>query len=206
MTFCLKNEESILKTYTEKHKEIEIELHQKGITNTRIALCHAQVSAMIDAIAEHVFKDAIDLSDICDAKRYLEGMAMRRIEEIAADHPFVQQFWDAFEYLNSIRGTSFQLNHYATTDSQIAINLNEVYKVAARNYQALPEINEMRNLLKTSKRYKFIEANKTVRSSHQPADESKAIQGYGNQPSIKEDRIVKCWIFSNPYQAAGGKK
>lgn len=208
MTFCLKNEESILKTYTEKHKEIEIEMHQKGITNTRIALCHAQVSAMIDAIAEHIFKDAIDLSDICDAKRYLEDMAMRRIEEIAADHPFVQQFWDAFEYLNSIRGTSFQLNHYATTDSQIAINLNEVYKVATRNYQALPEINEMRNLLKTSKRYKFIEANKTVRSSHQPADESKAIQGYGNQPSIKEDRIVKCWIFSNPYQAkvAGGKK
>jgi hypothetical protein len=31
MTFCLKNEESILKTYTEKHKEIEIELHQKAL-------------------------------------------------------------------------------------------------------------------------------------------------------------------------------
>ncbi|RZG65360.1 toprim [Acinetobacter bouvetii] len=208
MTFCLKNEEKILKTYAEKHKEIEIEFHQKGITNTRIALCHAQVAAMIDAIAEHVFKDAIDLSDICDAKRYLEGMAMRRIEEIAADHPFVQQFWDAFEYMNSIRSASFHLNHYPATEAHIAINLNEVYKVAARNFQALPEINEMRCLLRTSKRYKFIEANKPVRTSQHPADEAKAIQGYGSQAPLKEDRIVKCWIFSNPYQvkASGGKK
>lgn len=208
MTFCLKNEEKILKTYTEMHKEIEIEFHQKGITNTRIALCHAQVSAMIDAIAEHVFKDAMDLSDICDAKRYLEGMARRRIEEIGADHPFVQQFWDAFEYMNSIRSASFHLNHYPVTEAHIAINLNEVYKVAARNFQALPEINEMRSLLRTSKRYKFIEANKPVRTSQHPADEAKAIQGYGSQAPLKEDRIVKCWIFSNPYQvkAPGGKK
>lgn len=208
MTFCLKNEEKILKTYTEMHKEIEIEFHQKGITNTRIALCHAQVSAMIDAIAEHVFKDAMDLSDICDAKRYLEGMARRRIEEIGADHPFVQQFWDAFEYMNSIRSASFHLNHYPATEAHIAINLNEVYKVAARNFQALPEINEMRSLLRTSKRYKFIEANKPVRTSQHPADEAKAIQGYGSQAPLKEDRIVKCWIFSNPYQVKvpGGKK
>ena len=208
MTFCLKNEEKILKTYAEKHKEIEIEFHQKGITNTRIALCHAQVAAMIDAIAEHVFKDAMDLSDICDAKRYLEEMARRRIEEIGADHPFVQQFWDAFEYMNSIRSASFHLNHYPATEAHIAINLNEVYKVAARNFQALPEINEMRSLLRTSKRYKFIEANKPVRTSQHPADEAKAIQGYGSQAPLKEDRIVKCWIFSNPYQVKvpGGKK
>ena len=208
MTFCLKNEEKILKTYAEKHKEIEIEFHQKGITNTRIALCHAQVAAMIDAIAEHVFKDVMDLSDICDAKRYLEEMARRRIEEIGADHPFVQQFWDAFEYMNSIRSASFHLNHYPATEAHIAINLNEVYKVAARNFQALPEINEMRCLLRTSKRYKFIEANKPVRSSQHPADDAKAIQGYGSQAPLKEDRIVKCWIFSNPYQvkAPGVKK
>lgn len=208
MTFCLKNEEKILKTYAEKHKEIEIEFHQKGITNTRIALCHAQVSAMIDAIAEHIFKDTMDLSDICDAKRYLEDMARRRIEEIGADHPFVQQFWDAFEYMNGIRSASFHLNHYPATEAHIAINLNEVYKVAARNFQALPEINEMRSLLRTSKRYKFIEANKPVRTSQHPADEAKAIQGYGSQSQLKEDRIVKCWIFSNPYQvkAPGGKK
>ncbi|ASN71607.1 hypothetical protein 2F1_6 [Uncultured Caudovirales phage clone 2F_1] len=198
MTYCLKNEEKILKTYDEKHREIEIEFHQKGITHTRIALCHAQVSAMIDAIAEHIFKDVMDLSDICDAKRYLEEMARRRVDEIAADHPMVQQFWDAFEYLNSVRTSSFHLNHYKTGDAHIAINLNEIYKVAARNFQALPEINEMRNLLRTSKRYKFIEANKPVRTSKHPADEVNNLSpGYGDKPP-KEDRILKCWIFTNP--------
>lgn len=199
MTHCLKHESKILQTYEENMKIAEAEYHSNGITHTRIALCHAQISAMIDALAEHVFEGVIDLSDICDAKRYLEGMARRRVDEIACDHVYVQQFWDAYEYLNSIRSSSFCLNHFKPTDAHIAINLNEIYKVAARNFQTLPDINEMRNLLRTSKRYKFIEANKPVRTSSSPADEMKSI-GYAAESPLKEDRIVKCWIFSNPNQ------
>lgn len=130
----------------------------------------------------------------------LENMARRRVDEIGLDHIFVQQFWDAFEYLNSIRTSHFHLNHYEPTDANIAINLNEIYKVAARNFQPLPDVNEMRTLLRTSKRYKFVEANKPVRSSKYPADEVKKVTDYTEDNPLQSERIVKCWIFTNPHQ------
>ena len=108
---------------------------------------------------------------------------MRRIEEIAADHPFVQQFWDAFEYLNSIRGTSFQLNHYATTDSQIAINLNEFAAKAAHHSQKLADLNILRQMLRDSRRYKCRDANRSVNSAIRCS------------PTDLRSATVKCWVF-----------
>lgn len=193
MTHCLKNEEKILKTFFEKFAEIEKDLHQKGITHTRIALCHAQVSAMIEAIAKHVLQDVIDLEEIIDSQTMLENMGKKRMEDLNDDHIFVKQFWDAYEYIDSTLKGSFKLNHYGKNDEFIAINLNEVYKLAARNYQSMPDINEMRTLLKSSRKYKFKEMNKAVRSDCFPADEVARVK-------VKlGERIVKCWIFSNPY-------
>ena len=148
---------------------------------------------MIDALSEHVLKGVIDLDEICDAKRILETMARERIEQLGSDHPQVQQFWDAFEYMNVSRNASFSLNHHDQDAQSIAINLNEVYKVAARNYQSLPDINEMRNLLRSSRRYKFIDMNKPVKSKNFPADDVK------NATSDIRERVVKCWLFTNPY-------
>ncbi len=193
MTHCLKSEEKILQTYAERIRELEEEFHRNGITHTRIALCHAQVSAMIDALEQHVLNGVIDLDEICDAKRILEEMARERMEQLGNDHPHVQQFWDAYEYLNISRSATFNLNHHDANAQSIAINLNEVYKVAARNYQSLPDITEMRALLRSSRRYKFIEMNKPVKSKNFPADDVKNVES-----PIKE-RVVKCWIFSNPY-------
>jgi adenosine/AMP kinase len=115
-------------------KKIEADFHAKGITHVRIALCHAQVSAMINAIAENVLEKEISATEIQNAKNMLENMARKRVDEIGMDHIFVQQFWDAYEYLNGIRNMHFHLNHYDATEAHIAINLNEVYKVAARNF------------------------------------------------------------------------
>jgi len=200
MTYCLKNENRILETYKNNLKKIEAEFHTKGITHVRIALCHAQVSAMIDALAEHVFPNQISATEIQNAKTMLENMARKRVDEIGQDHIFVQQFWDAYEYLNGIRNVHFHLNHYDATEANISINLNEVYKVAARNFQALPDVNEMRNLLRTSKRYKFVEANKPVRSNKFPADDAKNLGDHTNENPIQSERIIKCWIFTNPNQ------
>ncbi|WAU72978.1 MULTISPECIES: toprim domain-containing protein [unclassified Acinetobacter] len=196
MTHCLKQEDNILKTFFEKFGEIEKEFHQSGISHTRIALCHAQISAMIDALAAHVLKDTIDLEEICDAKRMLEEMARSRMNDLSDDHVQVKQFWEVYEYLNGIkRNANFSLNHHNHNDPNIAINLNEIYKAASMNYQALPDINDMRTLLKSSKKYKFIEMNKQVRSTSFPVDEGKNVSA-----DIATPRNVKCWIFSNPNQ------
>ena len=165
----------ILETYSRKLEELETEFHNNGITHTRIALCHAQVSALVDALAKHVLQDVIDIEEVIAAKEMLLAMAEERVNQLNGDHPLVEQFWDAYEYLNSSRSPAFSLNHYEADAQQVAINLNEVYKVAARNYQILPDIKEMKNLLRNSRRYKFLEMNKTVRSNKYPADEVKTL-------------------------------
>lgn len=196
MTHCLKKEEQILNTFFTKFGVTEKNYHDAGITHTRIALCHAQISVMIDAIAEHVLKDIIDLEEICDAQKILEDMARSRMNDLSDDHVQVKQFWEVYEYLNSIkRNANFTLNHHHHNDPTIAINLNEIYKSASMNYQALPDINDMRSLLKSSKKYKFIEMNKQVRSTSYPTDQGKQLN-----TDIATPRNVKCWIFSNPNQ------
>ncbi|WLF84512.1 toprim domain-containing protein [Moraxella sp. ZY210820] len=193
ISHCLKNENKILETFWQKTAEIEKEYHDMGITHTRIALCHAQISAMIDAIAEHVLKDIIDLEEICDAKKLLEQMAQKRIHDLSADHIFVQQFFEVFEYLEANSAPAFKLNHYSEEIPYIAINLNEVYKQAHRHYQALPDINEMRDLLRSSRHYKFIEMNKQVKTANYPSEEGKQLE-----TDVRSKRNVKCWIFQKP--------
>lgn len=199
ITHCLKNEKDILETYAEEVKKIEAEYHEKGITHTRLAFAHAQVSAMIIALSKHVLKDHLDLSDICDAQNMLEQMARERIDQLGGDHKFVEQFWEVYEYLNSTRNAQFTLNHHEQDAPTIAINLNEVYKVASRNYQTLPDIVDMRALLMTSKRYKFVEKNRSVKSNKYPADSTQNVE------SELRSRVVKCWIFTNPYHQKGTK-
>lgn len=128
-------------------------------------------------------------------------MAEDRVNQLNGDHPLVEQFWDAYEYLNSSRSAAFTLNHYEADAQQVAINLNEIYKVAARNYQVLPDIKEMKNLLRSSRRYKFIDMNKAVRTNKYPADEVKNVSAEDETP-FDRSHTVKCWIFSNPSYGA----
>lgn len=193
MTHCLKNEDNILNLFFAKTAEIEREYHQKHITHTRITLCHAQISAMIDALAEYVLKDYITAEQVHSAKQLLEKMAIQRIADLSADHSLVQQFWEVYEYLDSISTEAFKINHYPSDSPYIAINLNEFYKAALRNHQSLADINEMRDLLKSSRIYKFVEMNKQVRTKHYPTDKETEIV---TDNSVS--RNLKCWIFKKP--------
>ncbi|HAV6109641.1 TPA: toprim [Acinetobacter baumannii] len=195
ITHCLRNEDKILETYASKLQSIEDHYHEIGITHTRIALCHAQVAALIEAMTKHVLP--IDLEDMLEAQEMLEQMARERVEQLNGDHPDVEKFWDVYEYLQGNRSPEWGLNHHPADAQTVAINLNEIYKVAARNYQQLPEINEMKKLLRTSRKYKFIESNKQVYSDRFPADDVAAVNKSREVPG-KPSRNVKCWIFTNP--------
>lgn len=195
MTHCLRHEKEILETYANSLNRLETQYHQIGITHTRIALCHAQVAALINAMAQHVLP--IDLEEVIEAQEMLQNMARERVEQLNGDHPDVEKFWDVYEYLQGNRSPDFGLNHHNEDAHTVAINLNEVYKVAARNYQQLPEINEMKKLLRSSRKYKFIESNKQVYSDRFPADDVAALSKSRDVPG-KPSRNVKCWLFTNP--------
>ena len=127
MTHCLRKENEILTTYQERLKSLEDQYHSVGITHTRIALCHAQVAALIEAIAEHVLNGHLDYEEVATAQEMLMGMAQQRVDQLNGDCQEVEQFWEAFEYLQSGRNPQFSLNHHDHDAQTIAINLNEVY-------------------------------------------------------------------------------
>lgn len=185
MTHCLRKEADILETYSRRLGELESEYHQHGITHTRIALCHAQIAALIESVAKHVLDGVLELEDVLEAQAMLIKMAEARVLRLSADHPDVDRFWETYEYLEQNR--DFALNHHAKHLPTVAININEFYKAAMENRQMLPDSNVMKDLLANSNRYKFVDKNRQVRS---------AIKLDVTSPT--NHRNVKCWIFQKP--------
>ena len=179
MAHALKNEQAILETYTQRIRMYEARYHEFGVTHTRIALNHAQIAAMIDCLQTHVLSGLMTDQQAEQAKQALFEMAQTRVQRLQADHPDVDKFWSVFEFLMS---TGKFVCHTNINDPsrKIGINLNHFYKVARENYQDLPDITQMKRLLKNSSRYKFVDSNISVMS---------VIDGF---------KTMKCWIFTKP--------
>ena len=176
---ALKNEQAILETYQQRIRMYEARYHEFGVTHTRIALNHAQIAAMIDCLQTHALSGLMTDQQAEQAKQALFEMAQTRVQRLQADHPDVDKFWSVFEFLMS---TGKFVCHTNINDQsrKIGINLNHFYKVARENYQDLPDITQMKRLLKNSSRYKFVDSNISVMS---------VIDGF---------KTMKCWIFTKP--------
>ena len=179
MAHALKNEQAILETYQQQIRMYEARYHEFGVTHTRIALNHAQIAAMVDCLQIHVLGGLMTDQQAEQAKQALFEMAQTRVQRLQADHPDVDKFWSVFEFLMS---TGKFVCHTNINDQsrKIGINLNHFYKVARENYQDLPDITQMKRLLKNSSRYKFVDSNISVMS---------VIDGF---------KTMKCWIFTKP--------
>lgn len=176
MAHALKHEADILHTYSQQVRIYESQYHAADITHTRIALNHAQVAALIDALQQHVLPGLLTDQQAASAKSTLTSMARARVQRLQSDNPEVEKFWNVYDFLQM----SMECNHIGSDSELVALNLNHFYKLARENYQDLPDITLMRRLLKGSMHYKFKDANVSVNSR---------IMGYGT---------VKCWVFHKP--------
>lgn len=175
MVKAIKNEEAILETYKEKVRYYEAFYHAAGITHTRIALNHAQISAMVDCLHLHVLDGVMTEAQAKAAKITLITMSQQRVARLSSDHPLVEQFWEIYDYMDTLGNCD--MNHYPADRKQIAINLPAFYKIAQQEGQRLPEQTEMKRLLKSSRRNKFIDSNVAVYST------------------VYTAKTVKCWVF-----------
>ena len=175
MVKAIRNEEAILQTYKEKVRIYEAFYHSAGITHTRIALNHAQVAAMVDCLHLHVLDGIMTDEQAKTAKSTLIKMSEQRVARLSNDHPLVEQFWEIYEYLDSLADCN--MNHYAADKKKIAINLPAFYKIAQSEGQRLPEQTEMKRLLKSSRKHKFVDSNVPVSSA------------------VYKSKTVKCWVF-----------
>lgn len=176
MAKAIRNEEAILQTYKEKVRIYETFYHSAGITHTRIALNHAQIAAMVDCLHLHVLDGVMSEDQAKTAKSTLVSMSEQRVARLSSDHPLVEQFWEIYEYLDTL--AQCEMNH-SSDKTKIAINLPAFYKIAQLEGQRLPEQTEMKRLLKSSRKHKFIDSNVAVYSK------------------VYTAKTVKCWVFEN---------
>ncbi|OZI26831.1 bifunctional DNA primase/helicase [Bordetella genomosp. 9] len=141
----------------------------------RIVKCHAQMMATIDAL-----RIVVKLTDEQHAAAIalLGDMAAERQHIINADHPIVQEFWDSFEYLNGDELPP-KLNH-SCNDDEIAVNLNQYVEEAVNRRQQVPNLRDLKKVLRTSRRHKFIGV-KTVKSRI--------------RTNASGASTVHCWVF-----------
>nr|WP_267965870.1 toprim domain-containing protein [Halomonas aerodenitrificans] len=142
----------------------------------RIAKCHGQLMALLDCLGPEGL-GLFEAQVIEMAAGYVRQMARERQQAINADHPLVQDFWEAYDYLEGLSEEPM-LNHYGKGAAQIAINLKDFERRCADYKLRVPEMRELKRYLRASKTRKFIDANRTVRSQIRLGGTS-----------------VKCWVF-----------
>lgn len=184
LLMAAKKEAAVLELFRERVKVHEATLRGlQQIRVERIIKNHSQVMALVDAL-----RLVVDLTDhqVATVHQTLMTMALERQAAINADHPLVAEFWEVFEYLESL-GDGPVVNH-SKNPELIAINLNEFCEKAAERRQKLADVNTLRNLLRESRRHKLIEANKSVDS---------AVRAHWNAQNPMNPRCttVKCWVF-----------
>ncbi|MEH6564594.1 MAG: toprim domain-containing protein [Halopseudomonas sp.] len=180
---ALKAENKVLETFGARVPEYERELRaMREIRVERIAKNHAQLLALVDCLA-HV----VHLTDAqrIEVELTLKRMAVERQEAINADNSQVAEFWEAYEYLESLSDEP-KVNHSADP-TLIAINLNEFAQLAANHRQQIPELKDLRKLLKDSRTHKYIDT-RTVHSAIRTAAPRDAFAPV--KPSS-----LKCWVF-----------
>lgn len=146
----------------------------------RIIQTHGLLMALLDSLALVVPEITEDMKR--EVQAALHGMAIARQQAISADHPVVQEFWEAFDYLDSLK-EGRGLNH-SRTEGEIAINLNHFIEEAMAHRQQVPTLTDLKRHLKGSRTRKFVESARVVNSSLfiKPGGD-----GHGQS--------VRCWIF-----------
>ncbi len=170
-------EAEILKVLAERTPLHEAELLKRpGVKSTRIAKNHGQLAALADAL--RLVTPMTDEQHEALIEQ-VAVMAEQRQQAINSDHPIVSEFWETFEFLDE---GNYPLNHSRRPDEEIAVNLNHFIQGCRERGQAAPSLADLKKLLRTSKRYAFIDSR--VVNSGLKAD---------NQ--LNASTSLWCWVF-----------
>lgn len=164
-----------------KHREHLRSL--RTLSSARIIKNHSMMLALVDCLAL-----VLPLTEtmIDGARSELIEMAHERQAAIVTDPPEVVEFWQVYEYLESLTGEPL-VNHSKKPDV-IAINLNGFAKVAAEHRQKLADIGTLRHLLRECRSHKLIDINRTTSSA------INSIQRRNNLVNPPPES-VSCWQF-----------
>lgn len=155
----------------------------RTLNSARVIKNHSMMLALLDCLKLVL---PLDENQIACAQQQLMVMAAERQAAISTDPAEVVEFWQVYEYLESL--TDGPLVNHSKKPDVIAINLNEFAEKAAEHRQKLADIGTLRTLLRDCRSHKLIEANKTTDSAIRSAHRDK-------NPLSLVSTSVKCWHF-----------
>lgn len=179
------NEEKVLKNFDEKFLNFKKELKKStGVTKERLLKNSAQILVLLDSFAEMT---SLDKEILDKVKIAIETEIKSKNTNVISDNEIVRDFFDIFEYIENIYNSKDKslLNH-SKEEGFIAINLPHFANVAKKAKQQIPSLNFLREELKTSKKYKFVDSRNI---------NSNLIKSPSNP---KKGKTVFCWVFEDP--------
>ncbi len=194
---AITQEARVLEMIEKNQRAFEQRLEEAGVANLRIQKNYAQAMVLVHALA---LVAPITESIRTETVQLLAALAKEREQSLAKDHPIVEQFWEAFDYLNGTGADDDQddllerLNHHRDP-SRIAVNLNHFVQVATEARQNVPALPDLKRLLKTSRQRKFIEIT-AVNSAI-----NARFNAHTTHPEQRRPATVKCWTFAKDRKA-----
>ncbi|RUT39765.1 bifunctional DNA primase/helicase [Pseudomonas sp. PAMC 29040] len=181
---AIKAEPQVMAKFVERYPHHREQLRAKRtLSSARVIKNHSMMLALLDGLALVL---PLDAQMIEATQKELIKMAHERQSAISLDLPEVIEFWNVYEYLESLSSEPV-VNHSKKSDV-IAINLNEFAKVASEHRQKLADVGTLRQLLRDSRSRKLIDPNRTTDSA------IRSIQRRHNQVNPPPES-VKCWQF-----------
>ncbi len=177
----LKQEQQLLDLFNSQTAHYEDQLQKvPELRMVRIIKNHAQLLALIDCLGDNGLK-LIPEEYLQQCRDFVLVMAQERQNAINSDHPMVVEFWEAYDYIQNLKGEN-RLNHAGVDSGEIAINLKQFESWCGELKLRCPPIRELKPFLASSKSRKFIKSNHAQRSVIQQDKDGNA-------------KTVKCWIF-----------
>ena len=186
MLKAVRAESQVMATFAERVAVHEERLRKlKEIRVERIIKNHSQMLALLDCLR---LICPLDENQLASTQQKLTVMALERQSAISADHPLVAEFWEVYEYLESL-GEGPQVNHSADP-KVIAIHLNGFVKLAREHHQTVADLKVLRPLLENSRSRKLLEANKSTYSVIHAAQVTA-------NPLREKPKTLRCWVFQS---------
>ncbi|UNM95533.1 toprim domain-containing protein [Ignatzschineria rhizosphaerae] len=158
-------EKSILKIIFDKYEAIkDIFIDSDRVVHSRIRDVHKLLLAILEALTETY---NIDYKNRDKAAKLIMRIAEDRQKDLDHDPEPVQEFWYLLEDLQrdeNLDNRSSLINHSNNKEFELAINLNDIAKMARDRNLPPIDVTLLRKLLPKTKTFEFIE-NKTVKSS-----------------------------------------
>lgn len=181
-------ETAVLDTFNRIYEQAKTELeNHPEINHNRIAKNHAQLIAMVETLTLVL---PVQADAVFQTRQTLVALAAERRQALRTDPPQVQEFWETFEYLDSL--DRYGLNHAGkdNREGMVAVNFQHFIQMASeyRVNQSFV-ISDLKKQLKGGTGFQFT-GNKAVRSLPNELYN----KGKGEHDVMRPE-IVRCWVF-----------